>query len=87
VLAAHGEDVIVLGIFSRIPPRAFPETWVYIDQGRPGFRSSGLRKASLIKAEKIAVVHRSILEKRLGSIDPNLVAEVDKALKAALHLG
>lgn len=84
VLAVHGEDVIVLGIFSRIPSGTLRKTWVKIEDGHPAFPQIGLKKTSLLKAEKIAVVHESVFQQKLGALPPDLRAQVQEALKRAL---
>ena len=86
LLAFHGEDVIVAGIFSRIPSGRFARTWVPIEDTDPDFRRTGLRKTSILKAEKIAVVHRTVLVRRLGTLPPSLVTRFRQALTIALHL-
>jgi len=59
---------------------------VQIDHPQAGFRRTGLEKASLLKAEKIAVVHRSVLQRKLGAIPTDLLAQMQAALKRALLL-
>ncbi len=56
VIATHGEDIIVAGIFSRVPAK-LRATWVLIDDEQIGFEQTGLKKSSILKAEKIAVIH------------------------------
>ena len=84
VLAIHGEDVIVMGIFSQVPAGTLRKTWVLIEEQYPLFSRSGLKKTSLLKAEKIAVVHESIFQKKLGSLPSDLLTQVQEALKRAL---
>jgi len=86
VWAIHGEDVILIGIFSRIPARTKRKTWVVIEEEHPGFRRTGLKKTSLIRAEKIAVVHKSVFQKKLGKLDVSLMEDLEKALKSALKM-
>ncbi len=86
VLARHREDVIVVGIFSRVSAVHHDKTWVRVEEADRSFRRTGLKKTSLIRAEKLAVVHQSVLVRRLGTLAPSLAAKVDEALKAALHL-
>ena len=76
VLAVHGEDVIVLGIFSRVPSRPLRKTWVKIEDDHPTFPQIGLKKTSLLKAEKIAVVHESVLQRKLGDLPPGLISQI-----------
>ena len=83
VLATHGEDVIVVGIFSRVPP-ALRATWVSIHERHAGFAQTGLKKASVLKAEKITAIHESIFHKRIGKLSSDLSAQAQEALKNAL---
>ena len=57
-----------------------------IDEHHAGFRCTGLKKTSLLKAEKIAVVHRSVLQRKLGAVGADLLAQMQAALKRALLL-
>ena len=85
VLAAHGEDIIVMGIFSRVPPTP-RATWVFVDGQGATFGQTGLKKSSILKAEKIAVIHESIFQRRLGNLPRDLMASVHEALKRALFI-
>lgn len=86
VIAVHGEDAIVVGIFSRVPAGTLRKTWVRIDMKHPTFPKTGLKKTSLLKAEKIAVVHESVFQKKIGKLAPDVMAQVQEALKRALLL-
>jgi mRNA interferase MazF len=86
VLAVHGEDIIVMGIFSRMPLGELHDTWVQIEEHHPMFSQIGLKKASLLKAEKIAVIHESVLRRKLGVLPHDIRAQVEKTLKRALLL-
>ena len=83
VVAPHGQDIIVVGIFSRIPP-LLRSTWVLIDEQDSGFQQSGLKKSSIIKTEKLAVIHESVFDRRLGILPSQLAASTAEALKQAL---
>lgn len=84
VWAIHREDLIVLGIFSKIPSTAVRKTWVRIEDQHPEFAQTGLQKTSLVKAEKIAVVHESVLQRKLGRLPRDLMPHIEEALKKAL---
>jgi mRNA interferase MazF len=86
VLSVQGEDVIMVGIFSHLPSGSLRKTWVRLDVAHPDFSQSGLKKASLLKAEKIAVIHESVLQRKLGTLSTDLMDQMDEALKRALHL-
>jgi mRNA interferase MazF len=59
---------------------------VLISEQHPTFLRSGLKKTSLLKAEKIAVVHESIFQRKLGSLPVAFLTQVQEALKKALLL-
>ena len=84
VWATYGEDAIVLGIFSKFPKRKPQKTWVPIKSEHPGFKLTGLKKASLIKSEKIAVIHISVFQRKLGKLPQDIMLKAQEALKKAL---
>lgn len=84
VWAVHGEDIIVLGIFSRVPARTFRKSWLLIEDQHSDFSQIGLKNTSVVKAEKIAVVHESVFQKKLGSLPTKVMVQVQKALEKAL---
>ena len=86
IWSVFGEDVIMVGIFSKVPKRSLPDTWILVKAGSPEFAKTGLAKTSVIKAEKLALIHSAILRRKLGSLSPSLMKEVANALKKALHL-
>ena len=86
VWAVHGEDVIVIGIFSRVPAGRLRKTWLVIEDQRDDFSQTGLKKTSVLKADKIAVVHESVFQKRIGGFPTTMMAQAQKALKKALRI-
>ena len=72
VISQHKDDLIILGIFSRIPDR-IKDTWVIIDEKSCNFALTGPKKTSIIKGEKITVVHRSIARQKLGVLPQRLI--------------
>lgn len=85
VIATHGEDIIVAGIFSRVPAKV-RATWILIDDQQIGFEQTGLKKSSILKAEKIAVIHESVFQRKLGKLPADFAVSVQTALKKALLL-
>ena len=86
IISEHGDDFIVLGIFSRIPSGTLRETWVLLDSQAADFNQTGLMRTSLVKTEKIAVIHRSVLQNKLGNVTPDVMSTIEVALKKALKL-
>lgn len=85
VLAVHGEDVVIAGIFSTIPD-VLKATWLLIEERDPRFAHTGLKRRSVVKAEKLAIVHRAIIRSTIGAFDATLLASLGQLVKQALHL-
>ena len=85
MLAVHGEEIIAIGIFSRLPDALRP-TWVLINDQHDHFEETGLKRSSVLKTEKIAVIHESVFQRRLGRLPTDLIAMTNRALKKALLL-
>ncbi len=85
VLAVHGEDVVVVGIFSNLPVSP-KNTWILISEKDSYFVQTGLKKSSIIKAEKIALLHYSVINSVIGSFHPSLMDALSQRVKTALQL-
>jgi len=46
VLTTKGDDVIILGIFSKVPDE-IRESWIKVDEGSSNFHLTGLKKTSI----------------------------------------
>jgi mRNA interferase MazF len=86
VLATHRQDVIILGIFSKIPTGNLSRNWVLMADIHPQFDQTGLKKSSVIRADKVATVHQSIFQTQLGTLPSNQMPSVETALRSALNL-
>lgn len=62
VIAIHREEAIILGIFSKIANENLRETWVLVSDQDDKFKETGLKKSSLIRADKIATVNEAIFQ-------------------------
>ena len=85
VITIKGADVIILGIFSKIPEK-IKQSHFLIAETDEYFAKTGLKKKSIIKTEKIAVIHNSNIRKVLGSLPENILAEVKAKLKQTLEI-
>ncbi len=86
VIAIHREEVIILGIFSKIPDGNLRETWVLVSDQDSEFQVTGLKKSSLIRADKIATVNQAVFQKKLGILSSELIEKLNLALKISLNL-
>ena len=85
VLVSKGDDVIILGIFSKVPEELIG-SWIKIDGLNPDFFHTGLKKTSIIKTEKITVVHQSLIRKELGYLSSELMQQVKQTLRKTLKI-
>jgi mRNA interferase MazF len=85
VLTTKGDDVIILGVFSKVP-EVMEESWVKVDELSRDFNRTGLKKTSIVKTEKITVVHRSLIRKELGYLSSELMQRVRKTLLRTLAI-
>ncbi|MTJ55470.1 type II toxin-antitoxin system PemK/MazF family toxin [Anabaena sp. UHCC 0253] len=86
ILSVHREEFIILGIFSKIPTDDLSENWVLMSDTHTDFTKTGLKKTSLIRADKIATVHNSVFHKKLGILPSDLFNLVEIALKKSLNI-
>jgi mRNA interferase MazF len=86
VIANHGNDTIILGIFSKIPSGAIANSWVLFQNTDADFPLTGLKKTSVLRAEKIATIDNQIFVRKLGNASQNYLTQIETALKAALRL-
>lgn len=85
IITVKGEDVIILGIFSKIPDK-MQDSFFVVDETDGYFTKTGLKKKSIIKTEKIAVIHSSNIKKSLGSLPQSIFEIVKRKLKKTLEL-
>ena len=86
ILAVHREEVIIVGIFSKIPTGNLRNNWVLIQENHPQFSQTRLKKTSLIRTDKIATVSQLVFQRRLGNLSTDFLIEVKEALKISLNL-
>ena len=75
----QGDDVLVAFISSVIPTRLGSADWV-VAAAHPEFQATGLKQASVLKADKLVTLHRSLILRRLGRLGPKTQAELDRRL-------
>jgi mRNA interferase MazF len=85
VISSKGEDVIIIGIFSKVPDQ-IRESWIKIDMHLDGFSQTGLKKTSVIKTEKITVIHKSLIKKQIGTLPAELLRHVRGVLLKTLEI-
>lgn len=86
----EGDDVILAFMTSRVADGAAPGSSQRnapnpaecpLGPHQPEFRATGLKRATLVRLNKIATVHRRLVERRLGRIGP----KTERAVAAGLR--
>jgi mRNA interferase MazF len=85
VLAIHGADLAIAGVFS-MSGQDFRETWLVLSEQDPAFPQTGLKTTSVVKGERIAVIEQSVVSRKLGSLSAQQLAHVKRAVRLALNL-
>ncbi len=85
ILATHADDLTIVGIFSSAPQPS-QQNWIVLSSQDDDFPGTGLKTTSVIKAERIAVIERSVVVRKLGSLSSSQMEKLKKAVKIALNL-
>jgi len=80
-----GTDCIVAFITSVVPDN-LAETDLLLDSRNKDFKKSGLIKPSVIKADKLATLNKSVFTGELGAVSSDTLRKIDERLKIALAL-
>jgi len=72
--------VVLAFITSTIPPK-LESSDVVLDPASPDFAQTGLRVASALRLHRIVTVSSAIIRKQLGTLSPNVQAQVRQRLR------
>ena len=77
--------VVLAFITSAVPPTLEP-TDVLLDPSSADFARAGLRVRSALRLHRMVTVSATIIQRQLGSLTPNLQAQVQQRLRALFAL-
>ncbi len=80
------KDDFIVAFITSIIPEKLSETDLLFSNQQPDFRKSGLTRPSIIKADKLATLNKSIFTGELGYLSSDTMKEIDTRLKKALDL-
>jgi mRNA interferase MazF len=80
-----GDDVVLAFITSR-PDAAVTRAEHRFAPNDPEFSSTGLKVESRVRLGKLATLHRTLVQRRLGRVGPRTRRAVDRALRYVLDL-
>ena len=78
-------EVVAAYISSVVPPVLLPSD-ILLDPQTSEHASTGLRVVSLLRLHKVATLHSSSVQRRLGALTPTALQEVDAKLRTVLSL-
>jgi mRNA-degrading endonuclease toxin of MazEF toxin-antitoxin module len=61
-------------------------TDLLVVEADPDFKGTGLKRASVIKLDKLFTLQKGLIVGKLGELSPPLMANVDERLRSALGL-
>jgi mRNA interferase MazF len=79
------EDVLCLFISSMMPEELLPTDFI-LEPGHAPFLQTGLKRRSVLRTHKLALLHKALVLRVLGAGDPSLMYEVNQRLRVALGL-
>jgi mRNA interferase MazF len=80
------DDTIVVTITGRIQHAATEPTQLLIEVATPAGKQSGLLFTSAVQCENILTVDSTFVQRRIGSLPPDVMTQVGACLKAALDI-
>ncbi len=84
-LLAVLDDALCAFITSTIPDRLL-STDLFLQTTHADFKGTGLKASSVVRAHKLALLHRSLIDRRLGQLSEALLSELDNRLKKAVGI-
>ena len=79
------DDVLCLFISSAMPDDLLP-TDLVLDPVYPSFSSTGLKRRSVFRTHKLALLHKALVVRILGEVEAQLMDEINQRLRLALGL-
>lgn len=68
-----------------MPDKTLPMDLI-ITPALPGFVATGLKQTSIIRAHKLALLHKSLVQSNLGKLDDVLIENRNDCLKIAMGI-
>jgi mRNA interferase MazF len=85
-LNQRSRDVVLVPITTNTSQAGIHPTQVLIDITTPDGQASGLLRTSIVRCERPATIHSSLIQRTVGRMPPTLMSQIEAALKIALML-
>ena len=83
---SSASDFLLAFISSVVQVGAANPTDFVLEQDHPDFLSTGLKKTSVFRMNKLLTVNKTLIKKRLGRVSPSIQVELDHRLRIATGL-
>jgi len=80
-----GKDMI-LAFITSVVPSPLLSTDFLLEKSHPEFHLTGLRTVSAFRMAKLGTLHRSLILRRLGKVEPQIQQDLDQRLEKAIGL-
>ncbi len=77
---------VILAFISSVIPMDLRNADLLLDSKDENFHSTGLKKSSIIKLDKLATLDKELITGELGEIHPMMMKKVAEKLKTVLEL-
>lgn len=84
-LLSQIDDVLCLFISSILPDKLLITDFI-LESEDPCFVQTGLKRTSVFRAHKLALLHKSLVIRNLGRVENNIMDEINQRLRIALGL-
>jgi mRNA interferase MazF len=85
-LNQRSRDVVLVPVTTNTSQAGTHPTQVLIDITTPDGRASGLLRTSVVRCERPATIHSSLIQRTIGRMPPTLMSLIETALRLALAL-
>lgn len=79
-------DILLAFISSVFQSETIQTSDFVLNEDHPDFSTTGLKKTSVFKMNKLLTIERTLIKRRLGNVSPSIQNELDFRLKAAVGL-
>jgi mRNA interferase MazF len=86
ILGHSGGDDVIVGFITSQPSSAASPAECPLDPADQEFARTGLRVASRIRLDRLATLHRNLVQRRLGSVGPRTQHAIEAGLRYVFGL-
>jgi len=82
----HEKSYLIVAFISSVIPLTLSKADLVIDSSDKSFKQTGLIKTSVIKADKLLTIEKSLVTGEIGSLSSDVMNKLNEKLKTELDL-